>query len=129
MNARVVLAILLLLLALQRILWSWIAPYVCFLFLPTVFFGTRLGSFWAGLNSTVLSIGIVLYFFIPTPSSLYSADLFLIMSYLFGVAYEHLRRVQWNAEALVANKEITQNYQQTLELISTERWSALYKIG
>jgi len=101
MNIRLVPAILLpfLALALQWVLWPWIAPFVWFLFFPTVFFSARLGGLRAGLVSTVLSIAIVWFFFIPpqlswtmnTPSNLYSVGLFLVMGYLFSETQDRLR--------------------------------------
>ena len=102
MSARLVLATLLplLALALQWALWPWIAPFVWFLFFPTVFFSARLGGLRAGLASTVLSIGMVWFFFIPPqlswkmdyPSNFYSVGLFLVMGYLFSDTQERLRR-------------------------------------
>jgi len=101
MNIRLVPAILLpfLALALQWVLWPWIAPFVWFLFFPTVFFSARLGGLRAGLVSTVLSIAIVWFFFIPpqlswtmnTPSNLYSVGLFLVMGYLFSETQDRVR--------------------------------------
>lgn len=56
MKIRLVLAVLLpfLALALQWLLWPWIAPFVWFLFFPAVFFSARLGGLWGGLTSTML---------------------------------------------------------------------------
>lgn len=135
MNARLRLSILLpfllpfLALALQWVLWPWIAPFVWFLFFPIVFFSARLGGFRGGLASTVLSAGIVWFFFMSpqlswtkqNPSNLYSVGLFLVMGYLLSDAQERLRRAQQNTEAAltetrVANEKITQLYQKTLEL-------------
>ncbi len=104
MNRRIGLAVLLpfLALALQWLLWLWIDPFVWFLFYPAVFFSARLGGLWGGLISTVLSIAIVWFFFMPpqlswtinNPSRLYSIGLFLIMGYLFSDTHERLRRAQ-----------------------------------
>ena len=104
MNRHQILAVLLpfLALALQWLLWPWIDPFVWFLFFPAVFFSARLGGLWCGLVSTVLSTGIVWFFFIPpqlswamnNPSKLYSVGLFLIMGYLFSDTHERLRRAQ-----------------------------------
>jgi len=101
MNIRLVPAILLpfLALALQWVLWPWIAPFVWFLFFPSVFFSARLGGLGAGLISTALSIAIVWFFFIPpqlswtmnTPSNFYSVGLFLVMGYLFSETQDRLR--------------------------------------
>ena len=109
MNRHRVLAVLLpfLALALQWALWPWIDPFVWFLFYPAVFFSARLGGLWGGLAGTVLSIGIVWFFFLPpqlswamtNPSRLYSVGLFLIMGYLFSDTHERLRRAQQNSAA------------------------------
>ncbi|MDP1663774.1 MAG: ATP-binding protein [Methylobacter sp.] len=131
MNGRLAPAVLLplLALALQWVLWPWIAPFVWFLFFPTVFFSARLGGLWGGLISTVLSTVIVWFFFIPpqlswtmdNPSNLYSVGLFLVMGYLFSETQDRLRRAQRNtdmalAEIRTANRKITRLYQKTLEL-------------
>jgi len=131
MNARLALSVLLpfLALTLQWLLWPWIAPFVWFLFFPTVFFSARLGGLWGGLTSTVLSAGMVWYFFIPpqlswavdNPANLYSVGLFVIMGYLFCDTQARLRRAQRNTEAALAetritNEQITRLYQKTLEL-------------
>jgi len=116
-------------LALQWLLWPWISPFVWFLFFPTVFFSARLGGLLGGLASTVLSVIIVWFFFIPPqlswaldhPSNLYSVGLFLLMGYLVSDAQERLRLAQRHSEASLietraANEKITQLYQKTLEL-------------
>jgi signal transduction histidine kinase len=131
MKVRLVLAILLpfLTLALQWLLWPWITPFVWFLFFPAVFFSARLGGLWGGLTSTVLSAGMVWFFFIPpqlswamdNPANLYSVGMFLGMGYLFSDTQERLRRAQRStevalAESNAAKEKITQLYQKTLEL-------------
>ena len=131
MKVRLVLAVLLpfLTLALQWLLWPWITPFVWFLFFPAVFFSARLGGLIGGLISTVLSAGMVWFFFIPpqvswameNPANLYSVGLFLGMGYLFSDTQERLRRAQLSTEAALAEsntakEEITQLYQKTLEL-------------
>ena len=116
-------------LAVQWLLWPWIAPFVWFLFFPTVFFSARLGGLRGGLASTLLSIAIVWYFFIPpqlswevaNPNNLYSVVVFLAMGYLFSDSQERLRRAQDStaaalAEARAANEKITELYRKTLEL-------------
>jgi len=131
MRARLALAVLLpwLALALQWALWPWISPFVWFLFFPAVFFSARLGGLWGGLASTVLSAGLVWYFFIPPqlswkiahPANLYSVGMFLGMGCLFSDAWERLRRAQRRSEAALAetraaNAKITELYHKTLEL-------------
>ena len=112
MNGRLGLAVLLpfLALALQWLLWPWIAPLVWFLFFPAVFFSARSGGLVGGLVSTVLSTGLVWFFFIPPqlswamedPSNLFSVGLFLFMGYLFSSTHEHLRRAQMKSETRFA---------------------------
>lgn len=131
MNPSQVLALLLpfFALTLQWMLWPWIAPFVWFLFFPAVFFSARLGGLWSGLAGTVLSIGLVWFFFIPPqlswkmehPANVYSMGMFLVMGYLFSDSQERLRRAQRNSEAALAetraaNDKITRLYQKTLEL-------------
>lgn len=133
MNRVLVVAVLLPLLALvlQWMLWSWLAPFVWFLFFPAVFFSARYGGLPGGVVSTLLSACLVWFFFIPPqlswvieqPSNLYSLGLFLVIGYLFSDAQERLRFQQQKNDAtltdlLKANEEIIQaniNYQVTFE--------------
>lgn len=116
-------------LALQWLLWPWITPFVWFLFFPTIFFSARIGGLWGGLLSTVLSTGIVWFFFITpqlswkidNPSNIYSILLFLVMGYLFSDSQERLRRAQRKTEEALAetrasSEKISALYQKTLEL-------------
>jgi PAS domain S-box-containing protein len=131
MTIRFGFAILLPLLALvfQWFTWPWISPFVWFLFFPAVFFSARLGGLWAGLISTVLSILLVWYFFIPPQLSwvvtnqpnIYSAGLFLVMGYLFSDMQEGLKKAKLRAESALsdareANEQLTILYQRTREL-------------
>lgn len=116
-------------LVVQWLLWHWISPFVWFLFFPAVFFSARIGGLRSGLISTILSAGIVWFFFIPpqlswrieNPDNLYSVLLFLIMGYLFSDAHERLSRARHDAETALAdardaNDKVTRLYQKTLEL-------------
>lgn len=131
MNRQPLVAVLLpcLALALQWVLWPWLSPLLWFLFFPAVFFSARLDGLRGGLLSTMLSAGIVWYFFIPpqlawglgNPHNLYSVGLFLLMGYLFSHAQEHLRRAQRTTEAALAEirttrDEIVRLYRKTLDL-------------
>ena len=131
MNAGLTGSILLpfLALGLQWLLWPWIAPFVWFLFFPAVFFSARLGGLRGGLTSTVLSIGIVWFFFLPPqldwkldhPPNFYSVSMFLFMGYLFSDSQERLRRAIRKTQAALAASEaaeqkITALYRHTLEL-------------
>jgi hypothetical protein len=74
-------------------------PFRLVSILPHRVFQRTLGGLGAGLVSTVLSIAIVWFFFIPpqlswtmnTPSNLYSVGLFLVMGYLFSETQDRLR--------------------------------------
>lgn len=116
-------------LVVQWLLWRWISPFVWFLFFPAVFFSARIGGLRSGLISTILSAGIVWFFFIPpqlswrieNPDNLYSVLLFLIMGYLFSDAHERLSRARHDAETALAdargaNEKVTLLYRKTLEL-------------
>ncbi|MDO9107109.1 MAG: PAS domain S-box protein [Methylovulum sp.] len=100
--------------ALQWLLWPWLEPLVWFLFYPAVFFSARLGGFWGGLGSTVLSTAIVGYVFIPpqlswavdSPNRYFSIGLFLVMGFLISDTHERLRRSQRKLAAdLVSQSE------------------------
>ncbi len=106
-NIRILLALLLpfVTCGVQWLFWSIFAPFVWFLFFPTVFFSSRIGGKGAGVISTVISAILVVYFFIPpqlsfigkTPSNLYSVLLFLFMGVLFSYTHERLERADRRA--------------------------------
>lgn len=112
----IILALLLPLLALilQWLLWPWVDPFVWFLFFPAVFFSACFGGFRAGLTSTVVSMALVWFFFIPpqlswlldSASSLYSLGLFLVMGYLISHSQERLRVLQQKYQAKILEKMI-----------------------
>jgi len=131
MNTRfgVAVSLPLLALALQWLLWQWIDPFVWFLFFPAVFFSARLGGLRAGMASTLLSIVLVWFFFMPPQlswriahtSNLISMLLFLAMGYLFSSVHERLHRArrdtaQTLTQAHAAHQQVTQLYRRTLEL-------------
>ena len=116
-------------LGLQWLLWDYIAPFVWFLFFPTIFISARFGRFKGGLISTALSALLVVYFFIPprmsweksNPYNFFSVGIFLIMGYLFSDIQERFwvanqRTQKALAETQAANQKVTQLYQKTLEL-------------
>lgn len=77
---------------LQWACWPFISPFVWFLFYPTVFLSSWLGGLWAGLASTLLSTGLVWWFFMPpvhvllkpAPATFLNAALFMVMGALFS---------------------------------------------
>ena len=89
----------LLALGLQWYFWSFIQPFVWFLFYPAVFFSSRIGGFSIGIASTLLSTVLVWYFFIPPrfsfavsdPTLLVSIGLFNLMGFLFSLSHHRLR--------------------------------------
>jgi PAS domain S-box-containing protein len=130
MRARLVLAAGLPFVALtvQWLLWKWIAPFVWFLFFPAVFFSAQLAGRKGGLIGTLISVPIVLYFFIPpqmslavaNPNNLYSVGLFLLMGFLFGESQEQLRRAQRRIETALAETEAAKDEATTLYLKTLE---------
>lgn len=114
---------------LQLLLWTWIKPYVWFLFYPAVFFSSRIGGTIGTVGSSLLSILLVQYFFLPpqfswtNPESgaLFSFIIFFIMSLLFGYLHENLKKANRKATAALedsrkANLEITRLYEKMKEL-------------
>ena len=131
MNPRLLLALAspLLALLLQWSLWPWISPFVWFLFYPAVFFSARLAGLKGGMLSTLLSIVIVCYFFMPprlswslqNPANLYSVALFLLMGYLFSRTHERLNRLQSNTETALG--EIFEQAAVGIAMVSLDgRW-------
>jgi diguanylate cyclase (GGDEF)-like protein/PAS domain S-box-containing protein len=85
----------------QWSLWSWLQPFVWFLFYPAVFFSARLAGRLGAMVSTALSALIVIYFFIPpqlswsvaSSTSWFSIAVFVTMGWLFGEMNEQLIRI------------------------------------
>ncbi len=120
----------------QWTFWSAIQPYVWFLFFPAVFFSSWIGGFWGGLASTILSAGLVRYFFISPqytfwldrPMAFVSIGIFLGMGLLFSLSHERLRKANRRAaEGLSAankanellksaNLQVTRLYEKTREM-------------
>ncbi|MDP3334403.1 MAG: DUF4118 domain-containing protein, partial [Methylococcaceae bacterium] len=102
MNRALIVAFVLPILALvlQWLLWSWLTPFIWFLFFPAVFFSARYGGLKNALISSLLSICLVWFLFISPqlswaidqPLYLYSFGLFLGMGYLIGDAQERFNR-------------------------------------
>lgn len=91
--------------ALQWTFWQTFAPYVWFLFYPAVFVSSWIGGLSGGLAATVLSIGLVWYFFIPPSFAFFlekpmqgvSIGIFMGMGLLFSFTHERLRRAEQRA--------------------------------
>ena len=101
-SRRLVLATLIPLVALglQWFFWAAIRPYVWFLFYPAVFFSSWVGGLRGGLAATVLSTGLVWYFFIPlqfsfvvqSPMAFVSMGLFAGIGVFFSLVHERLHQ-------------------------------------
>ncbi len=109
--------------------WDYLKPYVWFLFFPAVFFSARCSGFWAGMFATLVSVLIVIYFFIPpqlqwiieSSNSVYSIILFIIMGLLFSYTHEQLKQSNLRTQAALhevekSNQTITELYEKSLEL-------------
>lgn len=115
-------------LAVQWALWGLIRPYVWFLFYPAVFLSSRIGGLRAGLVSTVLSAGLVWWFFVSParalakpPRELFPALVFIAMGVGFAVFHEQLRQAQQRLAAALAvsetsTEELSRLYAKTREL-------------
>ncbi|MDY0012784.1 MAG: PAS domain S-box protein [Rhodocyclaceae bacterium] len=95
----------LLALAIQWVLWPWLAPFAWLLFYPAVFFSARLGGFPGGVASTLLSTVLVGFFFLPpgswtldTPADGLSLGIFLLTGVLFSSAQARMGTARRSAE-------------------------------
>jgi PAS domain S-box-containing protein/putative nucleotidyltransferase with HDIG domain len=115
--------------ALQYQLWQFIDPYVWFLFFPTVFFMARFTGFWGGMVSTIVSVLVVWYGFVPpefswkidNPQNIFPMVVFLIMGYFFSDSQRRLTESrdssQQDAKFIAKQRdEIAVLYQQNLAL-------------
>jgi PAS domain S-box-containing protein len=121
-------------LGLQTLFWPIIQPYVWFLFYPAVFISSWIGGYRSGLASTVISAGLVWWFFIPpahsfaakSTQSLLSVAVFLGMGVLFSYFNGQLRKTNQKlsdtAEALARelnrSHELSRQMQQQSAMLS-----------
>lgn len=126
-------------LGLQWLCWSWLQPFVWFLFYPAVFFSAWRGALRGGLWATAFSTLIVWYFFIPTQRSftfqdsrfLLSVFMFAGMGVLFALVHERLKQSsQQVTDALAAvrsaNEQLESRVQaRTLELTASRESNLL----
>ncbi len=85
---------------LQWLFWDAIQPYAWLLFSPAVYLSAWIGGRRGGLAATVMSVGLVWYFFIPPqhsfaierPMTLFSIAVFAGMGILFSLFHERLRK-------------------------------------
>jgi PAS domain S-box-containing protein len=99
--------------ALQWHYWTFLQPFVWFLFYPAVFVSSWAGGLLSGVGATMTSIVIVWYAFMvppmsfamPTPGNLFSALLFALMGFMFSVAHYRLHvATAQTKEALQASR-------------------------
>ncbi|MFZ2278804.1 MAG: PAS domain S-box protein [Prosthecobacter sp.] len=126
-------------LSIQWLCWSWLQPFVWFLFYPAVFFSAWRGALCGGLWATAFSTLIVWYFFIPTQRSFIFQDsraflsvvMFAGMGVLFALVHERLKlssRQVTDALAAVraANEQLESRVQaRTLELTASRESNLL----
>ncbi len=116
-------------LSVQLLLWTWIDPFVWFLFFPAVFFSARVSGLKGGLIATIICLLFVWYFFVPPrfswgiarTSTIWSMIVFVFMGYWISESLERLRQANIRienalAQSRVAKERIDGLYQQTLEL-------------
>jgi len=112
---------------LQWLCWSFISPFVWFLFYPTVFLSSWLGGFGAGLVSTFLSTALVWWYFMPPvhtllkprPGLYLNVVVFMAMGLLFSFFHRLLRE----AERKVAQAALKE------QDVRLDRMSRLAKVG
>jgi len=117
-------------LALQWMFWSYIQPYVWFLFYPAVFFSSWIGGLRGGLAATFISTSLVVFFFIPpeysfaveNPKTIPSIVMFTGMGLLFSHFHGRLRQSRQLAIAALASASSANNL---LETRVRERTEAL----
>ncbi len=89
-------------LLLQEVFWSYIQPFVWFLFYPAVFFSSWIGGRVGGLVATFVSTVLAVYFFIPpvltftvgNPKTIPSVVMFMVMGVVFSLFHGRLRRAE-----------------------------------
>jgi len=96
---------------LQWALWPRVPPLVWLFFYPAVFFSAWLGGLYAGLLATVLSVGLVWFFFVEPRLSWALADsrhlvsfvVFTSMGVLFSRVHQRLLDLAGEAERIQAS--------------------------
>ena len=94
--------------AVQWTFWSVLQPFVWFLFYPAVFLSARIAGLWGGVASTVVSVLLAWYVFMPpmlswameAPNQIASVFVFLVVGYLISEVHERLRRSQRHSDNL-----------------------------
>jgi PAS domain S-box-containing protein len=122
-RTRLVIALLLpfVALGLQWLLWPVIQPFAWFLFFPTVFFSAWIGGRRGGIAATVISAGIVWYFFlapqlswaVANPNNLWFVGVFVITGVFFAEVQERLERARH--DAALAREESESKFKAVVE--------------
>lgn len=96
----------------QSVLWNFIAPFVWYLFYPTVFISSWVGGFYSGVASTFISTALVWYYFLPEVTSvsqeasrILSMGTFLTMGIVFSMFHGRLRRANQEANTALEKAE------------------------
>lgn len=106
---------------LQSLCWYWLQPLVWFMFFPAVFLSSWIGGRASGWWATVISTGLVWFFFLPPERSfeledmrlLWSVVLFICMGGLFSQFHGQMREVSCREqEAVVALRRANETLEQ-----------------
>jgi signal transduction histidine kinase/DNA-binding response OmpR family regulator len=127
-NFIIALSIPIVALIIQWELWSFLHPFVWFLFYPAVFFSARIGGIKAGIASTILAVLIVWFFFLPpefsfritNSNNLFSIVVFMLMGFLISDVQENLKKANKRTldaleEAQESHEKVRALYEKTLE--------------
>ena len=114
----------------QWVFWHEFQPFIWFLFYPAVFFSAQIGGRWGGLTATLLSVALVIFFFVEpvnsfkilNPNVNYSIIVFIAMGFLFSGFQERLKREQYK---LKESESALRKVNEGLEGLVNERALAL----
>ncbi len=117
--------------ALQLAFWPIVKPLYWLFFYPAVFLSSWLGGLVGGIVATVLSILLVIYFFIPPEFSfvianhrdLISAGVFLCMGILFSVFHDRLQRASQRRDVALAAADTARKELETRVVARTRELS------
>lgn len=93
--------------AIQLNFWTMIQPFIWFLFYPAVFISSWIGGFYSGLAATIISIVLIVIFFVePGQIPILPVGVFFMVGWIFSTFHERLRLAyQENADARARNQE------------------------
>lgn len=100
--------------AIQLKLWNMIQPFIWFLFYPAVFISSWIGNFYSGLAATIISIVLVVVFFVqPGQTPILPVGVFFIMGLMFSMFHERLRLASQETADALATLESFYKYTHT----------------